>query len=236
MRVLIFIGVLLLGLLGRLAQLSRRPFLIGFTNAMISSPYTGSDFVFTCGPIFNQFQVSYEAKPYSSKPLINGRNVTRNGTWSSSAAEHGRGLEAEPGDVVEIYIYFHNGGLKAEDCPDAAAIHTVIQATSNPLLGVTAQRHNLSGMIKAMNAPAVYSYAPNKGGDLAINIKSGAAQSLRLVPGSIQQRSHLNSVEDLPYQLPDEIFEGGVELGMIGNGLENAGFVVFQLEVSDRGN
>lgn len=235
-RVLIFIGVLLLGLLGRLAQFSRRPFLLGFTHAIISSPYTGSDFVFTCGPVFNQFPVSYEAKPYSSKPLIDGRNVTQNGALSNSAAEHDRGIKVEPGDVVEIYIYFHNGGLKAEDCPDAEAIRTVIQATANPLLGVPAQRHYISGMIRAVNAPAVYSFAPGKGGDLTINIQGGVAQSLRLVPGSVQQRGRINSEEALIYHLPDEMFEGGIDLGMLGNGLESAGFVVFQLEVSDRGN
>jgi hypothetical protein len=221
--------------LGLTSLLYKRPssFLTGFSIAMITSPQVGSAFVITCGPVFNQFPVSYQPHGYADWPLIDGRNATKGSAWSNSQVQHDRGIEVDPGDLVEIAIYFHNGLLEFKDCQEDDAYRTIIQASAEPSLGQTAFLHSISGSIRAINTSMVSSSSPGKGGDLIIRIKDGQPRSLVLVPGSVQEVHIRRGVKEAPFYLPDWLFDQGVDLGTIFNGRENDGFVVFQLKVSN---
>ena len=73
---------------------------------------------------------------------------------------------------------------------------------------------------------------PDKGGDLLINIRGGVAQSISLVPNSVEERHPKEKGQDTPFHLLDSILDEGVDLGTVEGGLESAGFVVFQVKVS----
>ncbi len=227
------LGLLGVALLILLFSRSSRSFLVGLCSSAIITPQVGQSFIISCGPIFNQFPVSYSPKAYADWPLLDGRNVTKGKSWSNSQADHDHGIDAEPGDVIEIYIYFHNGGIDSESCEEADAVRTIIQTFSAPSLGRPSLTHRISGIIWAANAPAIESSSPGKGGDLRVQIQGGIPQSLTLVLGSVQKiLSREMEAKTAPLHLLDSIFDGGIDVGTIFNGSENAGFVIFKLEVS----
>jgi hypothetical protein len=212
---------------------SPRSFLVGLGSSTIISPQVGESFTIACGPVFNQFPVSYNPRGYTDWPLSDGRNVTKNEDWSKSQADHDHGVEAEPGDVIEIYVHFHNGALDSESCKDADAVRTVIQAFSAPTLGKPSLIHQISADIRAANTPEVGSSSPGKGGDVRVRIQGGTPQSLNLVPSSVRQVLESEMGKDAaPTHLLETIFDGGIDLGTVMNGSKYAGFVVFRLEAS----
>jgi hypothetical protein len=176
--------------------------------------------------------VSYSPQSYRDWPLIDGRNITKGRSWSKSQDEHDRGIEADPGDVIEVFIYYQNGGI-TEDCEEGNALHVTIEGEVTPSIGQSSLLHKLSGVIKASNASSVSSSDPGKGGDLRVNVHGGVPQTLSLVPGTVEER-HPNTAnpKDAPYHLLDSIFEEGVDLGTIRTGPNVAGFVIFQVKVS----
>jgi hypothetical protein len=212
---------------------STRSFLIGLGSSTIISPQVGESFSIACGPVFNQFPVSFNPKGYTDWPLLDGRNVTKTEDWSKSQADHDHGIAAEPGDIIEIYVHFHNGTLDNESCKDADAVRTAIQAFSAPTLGKPSLLHQISADIRAANAPEVGSSSPGKGGDFRVQIQGGIPQSLSLIPGSVRQVLEREIGKNAaPTHLLETIFDGGVDLGTVMNGSEYAGFVIFKLEVS----
>jgi hypothetical protein len=234
-RASIRIAVGLLAAASAIFGLSRstRSFLVGLCSSTIIAPQVGQSFTIACGPVFNQFPVSYTPKGYTDWPLIDGRNITKGGSWSKSQAEHDHGVEVEPGDVVEIYVHFHNGALDGESCEDADAVRAVVQALSDPALGEPSLIHQISADIRAANAPEVGSSSPGKGGDVRVLIRGGTPQSLSLVPGSVRQVLESETEKAAaPTHLLETVFDGGVDLGTVMNGPKYAGFVVFRLEVS----
>ena len=226
--------VLLATFLIVLGRQKRSLFVLGFAAAIITSPAIGSSFEISCGPKFNQFPVSYVAHDYRSYPLIDARNMTKEESWSSSQADHDNGIDVDPGDVVEVCIYYHNGGL-SEDCDEeeASAVQTIVQVNLAPYLGVRSSTHQLSGTVSAANAPYVQSSNPGKGGDLSIHIRGGKAQALSLVSKSMIQIGSLSErTKYAPYHLLDTVLADGVDLGTVHSGLNSSGWVVFQLKVS----
>jgi hypothetical protein len=207
-------------------------FTIGMAAPIITSPQVSSSFEVSCGPRFNQFPVSYgRIEGYRDFPLIDARNLTTHQSWSNSQAEHQKGLEADPGDVIEISVYFHNGGM-TDDCEDDSAIRTLIRVEGLPKIGEAALSHRLSASIMAANAPTVRSSDPDKGGDLTINVRGGVLQTISLIPSSLEERHPKEGAKDTPSHLLDSIFEEGVDLGTVQGGLTSAGFVVFQVRLS----
>ncbi len=207
-------------------------FSVGLAAPIITSPQVSSSFEISCGPRFNQFPISYgRVEGFKDFPLIDARNLTKNQSWSRSQEQPQKGLEADPGDVIEVFVYFHNGGM-TDDCEDDSAIRTLVRIDAVPNLGDTALSHSLAGSILAVNAPTVKSSDPGKGGDLLINIRGGVAQTISLIPGSVEERHPKEEGKDAPFHLLDSIFEEGVDLGTVEGGLKSAGFVVFQVKVS----
>jgi hypothetical protein len=210
-----------------------RAFLVGLCSATITSPHVSDSFTVSCGPVFNQLPVSYSPKTYADWPLLDGRNTIQRMAWSNSQQEHDHGVYAAPGDIIEIYIYLHNGGIGDEGCEDADAVRTLIRTKSAPALGEPSLTHRISAAVEAANAPTVTSSSPGKGGDLQVHIQGGIPHSLNLVQGSVKQVfSRDIGASVAPTHLLDPIFDSGIDVGTIFNGPNASCFVIFQLEVS----
>src|SRR6266850_1072137 len=139
----VLLGLLILSAIFGLGRRRPRLFFAGLAAPIMTSPSVGSSFEISCGPRFNQFPVSYIAQNYRDWPLIDGRNMTKGRSWSNSQEEHDRGIEADPGDVIEIFIYFQNGGL-TDDCEGGSALHVTIQSEVSPALGQLSLSHRIS--------------------------------------------------------------------------------------------
>src|SRR3989344_8041432 len=82
-------------------------------------------FVKAIGPIFNAFPISYTGERNHDLPMIDAKNVSKGEGWSVDQADHDRGIAADPGDVIEFSIYYHNS---AADTDANVAINTIIKA------------------------------------------------------------------------------------------------------------
>src|SRR3989338_3746392 len=98
-------------------------------------------FVGAAGPQFNIFPISYTGEANHDLPLLDARNVTKGEGWSASATDFAAGVQAEPGDVIEFSIYYHNG---AADTEENVARNTIIKAFTSPGLGTAAAVHGVS--------------------------------------------------------------------------------------------
>ncbi|MDZ4243475.1 MAG: hypothetical protein U1C57_00005, partial [Candidatus Doudnabacteria bacterium] len=165
-------------------------------------------FVGAAGPQFNIFPISYTGEANHDLPLLDARNATKGESWSASAADFAAGIQADPGDVIEFSIYYHNG---VPDTEENVARNTIIKAFSSPGLGTSAAVHGVSAMISADNAAPVASDNPwSTGGNAEIRINS--EQGLTLVPGSVVLRRDQGS-NPQTINLPDTIFTTGVNIG-----------------------
>src|SRR3989338_8393325 len=197
--------------------------LAGIAAMLLSSPLS-----IAAGPQFNIFPITYPPALNKDLPLLDGRNATDGEGWSTSQSDHDAGVNADPGDVVEFSVYYHNGMPNADE---NTAINTLIRAFATPSLGSTATTHRISASISAQNASTVSSSDSSRGGDVNIQVQGGQAQSISLVPGSVvlfkDQGSNPQTVN-----LPDTIFTSGVNIGNIRGCFEFHGFVNFKVKVS----
>ena len=197
--------------------------LAGIAAMLLSSPLS-----IAAGPQFNIFPITYTPALNKDLPLLDGRNATDGEGWSTSQSDHDAGVNADPGDVVEFSVYYHNGMPNADE---NTAINTLIRAFATPSLGSTATTHRISASISAQNASTVSSSDSSRGGDVNIQVQGGQAQSISLVPGSVvlfkDQGSNPQTVN-----LPDTIFTSGVNIGNIRGCFEFHGFVNFKVKVS----
>jgi len=175
----------------------------------------------TTGPAFNIFPVSYTGEENHDYPLLDGRNYTDSGSFSSSQSDHDNGVTADPGDILEFVVYYHNGAV---DAPENIAKNVRIKVTLPTGLS---QTHTVSATITADNAVTVTSAA--KGGDMIAHIND-SEQSLEYISGSTRWYADHGS----SYQtLPDGIISSGVNLGEIRGCWDYSGFVKFQVRVTD---
>ncbi len=206
---------------------------MGLFSVIMVSPDLNSGTRISCGPRFNQYPASYIDLKTGDWPLINARNITKNGDWCLSQAEHDKGVEAEPGDIVEFWIYFHNGCVESEESDTHSAFGTMIQASSDPPLGAPSLAHRMSATIRSANTYTVTSSSPGKGGDIVVHIKNELPLSLTLVSGSVQEVHPKNGEDDkAPFHLIDTICDGGVDLGTVRSGMDAVGFILFRVQIS----
>lgn len=172
------------------------------------------------GPAFNIFPIGYTGATNQDYPLLDGRNVSDNGQFSLSASDHDNGVSADPGETVELIIYYHNG---AADAPENIAQNMRVRAT---LPSGTATVHTVSAQISADNAGTVTS--SQKGGNMDVHI-NGNAQRLEYVSGSTRWYPEGSSSGQ---QMPDGIVSSGITIGDIRGCWDFAGFVKFRVRVT----
>jgi uncharacterized repeat protein (TIGR01451 family) len=175
-------------------------------------------------PAFNAFPISYTPQTNMDLPMIDARNVTQSGSFSTSQADHDSGVSANPGDVIEFEIYYHNAAV-AED----AATNVLIKAS---LPGGTRQSHEASATISSDQTATVSSTDAFRGGNIFINI-NGSAQTLTFMPGSVQwfpQRSSTAS----SLSNSDNLLGSGVNIGTVQGCFNFSGFLTFQAQVGNQ--
>ena len=179
------------------------------------------------GPQFNIFPISYDGATNTDLPLIDAKNITQIGQWSTSQADHDNGVNANSGDVIEFSIYYHNG---VPDAPENIAHNTIVKAFINPAVGENAATHRVAGWIAADNAAAVSSGDASRGGDMQVVLSSTG--HLELVSGSVTLFKNQGSNPETIH-LPDTIFapQGGVNIGDVRGCFEFHGFVNFRMRV-----
>lgn len=184
------------------------------------------------GPEFNKFPIAFTETPGHDLPLLNARNISTDNTWSNG----NRTLQANPGDIIEFQVYYHNG---AADDPANTAFNTVIKAFSSPALSAPSAEHWVSSTIEADNTSSVGS--AEHGGDIRINIRDDAQVAMSLVPGSVTHyanwgsRDPRNGSPDISSvsQLPDSIFTSGVNVGDVRGCWQYSGYVYFQVRMGE---
>lgn len=200
-------------------------FLAGLTAFLISSPMALAN-----GPQFNIFPICYQSTTNCDLPMLDGRDVTRGEGWSSSQADHDAGVQANPGDILEFSVYYHNG---VPDTDENVAINTIVQAFVQPSLGTPAMNHVISASIHAQNAGNVTSDSIARGGNINVQILGSLPQSLSLVPGSVVLFPNQGTFPvPAAQQMPDTVFSGGVNIGTVRGCFQYHGFVNFKLQVS----
>ncbi len=190
------------------------------------------------GPEFNKFPITYTkpgAPSFLDYPLLDARRV--GGVYSSSQADHDDGITVDPGDEIDVTVYYHNGVV---DDSANTAVNTVVKAFLSPALNGTANSHILSATIGANNAETVSSADESRGGNIEIKITGNEPRSLSLVSGTVKQLKNWGSREPAngssnisqTVSLPNSIFTSGVGLGDIRGCWPFFGFVSFRLKVS----
>jgi len=174
------------------------------------------------GPTFNIFPIAYNGGLNTDYPLLDGRNSTSGESWSNSQSDHNSGVTANPGEVVEFLIYYHNGA------PDAAE-NTAKDVVAKANIPVTAGNNfTISASLSASNAQTVYS--SQKGGDINLKVLGSIPQTISLVPNStVWMPDRATSQQTMP----NTITTSGVSLNDIKGCWDYAGFVKFRVQVSN---
>ncbi len=202
------------------------------TTSLVLTGVFGFVQITYAAPAFNTFPVTYSGELDHDLPLIDAKNFTDSGSFSTSQADHDNGVQADPGDIVEVSIYYHNGAANTDE---NVAHNTLIRAFANPALGSSANTYTLGATISADNAAEVSSTAAFHGGDIQVHIQGGTSQSLTLVPGSVRVlRNQGQSPKPVAQSLPDTVFQNGVNIGDVRGCFEFHGFVNFKLQVGSQ--
>lgn len=173
------------------------------------------------GPTFNIFPIGYDGSLNTDYPLIDGRNVTKNESWSSSQSDHDAGVSVDPGDTIEFLVYYHNG---APDAPANIASNVNLRATVPATSGTL---FTVGAILSASNAQSVSS--SSKGGDITLRVSGSQGQTLSLVPGSTVWLPNRGTSSQ---SMSDTITGSGVSLGDLRGCWEFSGYVKFRVRVS----
>ena len=108
--------------------------------------------------------------------MIDARNVSDGGSFSSSQSDHDNGVTADAGEEIEFQIYYHNSGVTEDE-----ATNVVVRAF---LPGGTRDIHEVSATIDSDQTSAISSADAFRGGNIDIHI-NGDAQTLQFISGSV---------------------------------------------------
>ncbi|MBI4054289.1 MAG: DUF11 domain-containing protein [Candidatus Doudnabacteria bacterium] len=187
---------------------------------LLLAGFTVAAKVFADGPVLNSFPIGYSGAQNTDYPLLDARNVTAGGSFSSSQADHDDGVTASAGDTIEFILYYHNGAADA-----AENVANNVRARASWPAGSNAN-HVVSASLSADNAATVYS--AGKGGDVVIKV-GGIAQSMEYVSGSTL---HFPNRSTSGQSLGDGIVtSSGLLLGNIRGCWDFSGFVKFRARV-----
>lgn len=171
---------------------------------------------------FNTFPVSYFAQTNHDYPLLDARNVTQNGSFSTSQSDHNDGVSANFGDIIQFQVYYHNSGV-----PEEQANNVIIRSV---LPGGTRSSHEVSASISSDQTGSVGSSDGSRGGNITIYI-NGGAQTLEFIPGSTRHHPNRGNSGTQSLSNGDNITSGGVNIGSVRGCFEFSGFVSFQARV-----
>jgi len=180
-------------------------------------------FVSANGPAFNIFPIAYNGALNTDYPLLDARNMTKGEGWSTSQFDHDSGVTADPGDVIQFLVYYHNG---APTAPENVAYDVMLKAS---IPSNEANNFTVGAALSASNAQTVTS--AQKGGDIQIKVNGPIGQTLSLVPGSTIWLP--NQATSQQY-MPDTIASTGISLGSIQACWDFSGFVKFKVKVSEK--
>src|SRR3989344_1676711 len=174
------------------------------------------------GPEFNIFPISYSGETNHDYPLLDARNFSDNGSFSTSQTDHDNGVDLGPEETIEFVIYYHNGAANGDE---NIARNVRIRANMPTELDSI---HNVSATILADNATTANS--STKGGDVEVRISGSEEQRLEYVIGSTRLFPNHGSASQT---LPDGIVSGGINIGDIEACWDFSGFVKFKARVTE---
>jgi uncharacterized repeat protein (TIGR01451 family) len=170
---------------------------------------------------FNIFPIGYTGAQNTDYPFLDARNVTKGESWSTSQTDHDAGVTADPGDILEFLVYYHNGAADA----DANVANNVVLSSNVP--STNGSQFTISSTLSASNAPTITS--SSKGGDITVRINGTIAQNLALVAGSTIWLPNRGTTQQ---SMPDTITSSGISLGNIRGCWNYSGFVKYRVRVS----
>ncbi|MBI4050777.1 MAG: DUF11 domain-containing protein [Candidatus Doudnabacteria bacterium] len=170
---------------------------------------------------FNIFEISYTQETNRDYPLIDARNVTAGGSFSTSQADHNNGVAANAGDEIEFQIYYHNGGITEDE-----ATNVIIKAS---LPGGTRQTHEVSATIDSDQTSPVSSSDSARGGNITIHV-NGDPQTLELISGSVRHFPNRSTVGQT-VSGGDNIVSSGINIGTVKGCFDFSGIVTFRARV-----
>ena len=138
--------------MNNILQILRKPnkkILITVIAAGLLSLVAVAGIVLADGPQFNIFPISYTGDLNHDLSLLDARNVTKSESWSGSQSDHNAGVTADPGDIIEFSIYYHNGAVNK---PENIANDVLIRAIS---AGGSSFEHTIGARISSTNAATV---------------------------------------------------------------------------------
>ncbi len=176
------------------------------------------------GVAFNTFPISYFPQTNYDFPLLDARNVTAGGSFSTSQGDHDNGVTANRGDELEFQIYYHNSGVQEEQ-----ATNVIVRAA---LPGGTRNSHEVSASIDSDQTVPVMSSDAFRGGNIVINL-SGDAQTLEFISGSVRHFPN-RGTSGQTVSGGDNLLGSGINLGTIKGCFDFSGFVTFRARVGNQ--
>lgn len=174
---------------------------------------------------FNTFPISFTSETNKDLPLIDAKNVTDNGSYSTSQDDHDNGVQADPGETVRVQIYYHNTGV-----PEDIATNVIIKAN---LPGGARQTHEISATIDSDQTEPISSEPLVRGGNIKINVSGSQPQTLTLIPGSARHFPNRTTTGQT-LSNPDNVTTSGVNIGSVQGCFEFSGFVTFDLRLGQQ--
>ncbi len=193
-------------------------------------------------PAMNVWPLSYSNIDCHDLPLVDVKSLNgsgRDARYAQNQSEHNAGINVNPGDQVRVAIYFHNGA-SPDDQTSATAKNVVIASQIDTASGTS---HNVSAAIGLDNGTPAYSIDADKGGDTKIN--SSVPTTLSYVPGSAKMCIREAAAQEYGYasagscgsglvyvNVPDGVFNGGVNIGNVKACFDYSGSLIFTLAVA----
>jgi uncharacterized repeat protein (TIGR01451 family) len=178
---------------------------------------------------FNIWPLSYDGNAEChDRPLIDARNASTNGAFSTSQAEHDNGVAAKAGDEIVVNLYYHNGATPDPLLLAATTAKNVF--VSSVFDTASGTDHTLFGEINSDNTASARSSSAGRGGNIVVH--TDTATTLQFVPGSITWYPKDGPTKTMPNPA-NGASDGVVNVG-IGNILAcfpHAGQIVYKLKV-----
>ncbi len=137
------------------------------------------------------------------KETLRVANVSQNTGWTTN-------VNANPGDTIEVDIYYHNNG-------DATANNTLFKLTPGNSSSNT--NHTITGTVSAGNSSNTASGS--------VSISTSSSLTLNFINGSAKwYPNRAQNVAPFPYgQSGDELISGGLTIGSLAPGWSTQGHV-----------
>lgn len=170
---------------------------------------------------FNTFPISYTQETNRDYALLDARNISAGGAFSTSQADHDNGVQSSAGDIIEFQIYYHNSGIATDE-----ATNVTIKAS---LPGGTRNAHEVWASIDSDQISPVYSSDSGRGGNMTVHV-GGNSQTLELISGSVRHYPN-RSFSAITPSSGDNLLGSGLNIGTIKGCFDFSGIVTFRARV-----